>query len=281
MRFLFKAVFLLALSVVIFGSAAYFAYHGFVKPEVALKHEEHAAPTPPPPDPTIPFFQKAEQLKTEGKLVAARDAFYAFINDYSYSSKLEQAKKELGDLNVAIFFSPIPSPEKQKYVVKRGDSLYRLQRTLKVPMALIMRMNQIDDPRRLHIGQTLLVAHPKFSLIIISKNKTVTLLNHEKFFKQYTVKSWSAPIHKNAKPKTGKVHGTVAWKDGNHIPFGKKGYAQSARWISTTLRDYTFFTEPGEGFESGLPPPTGIGLSQQDMVELSVLLRRGDPVTVK
>jgi hypothetical protein len=143
---------------------------------------------------------------------------------------------------------------------------------------LLTRSNNLDDPRKLRIGQVLIVSHPQFSLVITRKDKTVTLLNRGKFFKQYPVKSWNVPETKTALPANVKVKEKIAWKKGARVAFGSKDYAGSSRWVSLTAPGYTLYTDPAEGGEKA---PSGIAIGAEDMEELSTLLTVNVPVTME
>jgi len=280
MRFI-KALILLLLAVAVFGIGGYFTYQMEVQPRVALKKELDqkvlmGAPTPPP-DPTLPELDYCLKLKKEGDWVGAQAALQAFLEQNPHSTKIAEARTALGEVNTDLFFSKRPSPDKEEYVVKPGDALAKIERKLKVNNELLTRCNNLDDPRKLRIGQVLIVSHPQFSLILNRKQKTVTLLNHGKFFKQYAVNSWNAPDAKIAAPTNVKVKEKVSWKDGARVVFGTKEYMGSSHWISFTTSGYTLYTDPAEG---GVKT-SGIALGAEDMDDLSTLLAVNLPVTIQ
>ena len=281
MRFL-KALFLLLLAAAVFGSGGYFTYLMLVKPRIELKQELdtkilRGEPTPPP-DPSLPEFDECLKIKKAGDLVGAKAALESYIEHYPHSTMLAEARTALGEVNSDIFFSRIPSPDKEQYVVKPGDALAKIERKLKTNAELLTRTNNLDDPRKLRPGQVLIVSHPKFSLVISRKEKTVTLFDHGKFFRQYQVKAWNAPADKTPAPTNVKVKEKIAWKDGSRVSFGTKEYAGSSRWISMTAPGYTLYTDPAEG---GQKAPSGIALGAEEMDELSTLLAVNLPVTIQ
>ena len=144
-----------------------------------------------------------------------------------------------------------------------------------------MKQNHLEDPTKLQIGEVLIVSHPQFSLFISRKEKKVTLLNKEKFFKQHKVKLWNAPMPKNLKtapPITGKVSEIIAWRNHQRVSFGTREYAGSARWVSISETGFTLYTDPDEGGEKA---QAGLSLGAEQMEELSTLLARGVPVTIQ
>ena len=99
------------------GAAAYFTYDLFLRPIEALKAEQKLPPPPPPPDPTVPEFNKVLAIKKQKKLLESRTALEEFIERYPESTKLDEARDALGEVNTDIFRSPNSSRE-MIYVVK-------------------------------------------------------------------------------------------------------------------------------------------------------------------
>ena len=176
-NWILKGLFLLALCGVVFGGAAWFGYQLLVKPH-QLPPEELAGGKPVlPPDPSLPDFEKAMKIKAAHQPVEAREALERFLETYPFSTKLAEARKALGEVNTDIFLSAIPAPNKIRYEIRSGDNLERIKRKLKTTDELIMRCNNLDDPRRLRIGQVLWVSQPAFSVLIDRKTHTVLLLD--------------------------------------------------------------------------------------------------------
>jgi LysM repeat protein len=275
--FVLKTVVILGLCAAIFGPAGWFTYQLFIKPYDVPVEEQHVMPTPPP-DPSLPDFEKALALKKAGKTVEARTALEAFLENYPYSTKIKEARQALGQLNSDIFFSSIPAPEKIQYVVRPGDALAKIERKLKTSREMLMRCNNLDDPTRLQIGQVLLVNQPDFSVTINRKEKTLTLLNHYRFFKEYTIVGWNVPPPKKGMEKValnGVVGEKIAWRNGARVQFGSKEYTGSERWVEISVKGHTLYTEGGQ------KPTNGISFAPDDMEELSTLLVKNVPVTIQ
>ncbi|HEX4086582.1 MAG TPA: LysM peptidoglycan-binding domain-containing protein [Chthoniobacteraceae bacterium] len=274
-----KALVILALTAAVFGGGAYFTYKLFIEPEQNLKQETGMGTPTPPPDMTIPEYQRCLDLKNSHQWVDARTAYEHFLETYPASTKMEAAKDDLGECNVAIYFSEGASPDKDAYVIRPGDTLARIERKLKVPGDEIMRMNNITDPRRLRVGDTLYVSHPDFSIVIDRKARMVTLYNHARFFKQYHPLAWTAPVPKgNPPPLTGKVTDVASYRNGQRVAFGSRDYDDSTHEVMISPSGFTLYTDPAEGGEK---VSSGIALSASDMDELSALLTRGIPVTIQ
>ena len=271
----------LLLALIIFGGAAFFSYNVVFKEEIAVKKEQRGEITPAPtPDISLPEFQAAAKLRQDGKLTETRDALTAFIQKYPAGLHLEEAKDLLGEVNIDIFLSRYPSPEKTDYVVKSGDVLAKIARKLKTTPELIMRMNNLSGTM-LHIGEHLLISHPDFSIVIQRKADVVVLLNHGTFFKQYHVREAKLPPKQPSKV-TAKVAETMAWKDGKRIGLGSKDYIGSIRWVRLSAPAYTLYSVADAAHPNITqpPPPLGLGLAASDAEELSSLVNNRTPVTI-
>lgn len=273
--FLFRAIVILILIVVIFGGAAYFAYDLYWKPqELDRKDREvvRAAPTPPP-DYTLPAFEKAMQTRRAGDLEAARAALADFLRSYPDSTKIVEARQALGEVNSERFFSRTASPGKTEYVVASRDSLARIASKFKSSPELIFRINNLENIN-LKIGQVLVVPEVQATLVIDHKAKTVTLLNNGEFFREYPILSFKSP-RPAAETKT-RVVDKIAMLDSKRIAFGEKQYFDCERWLAfaggVTLRGVPDGTEA---------MPGGIVVSSDSMDEIFLLSNRGTAVTIQ
>jgi len=270
----------LLLALFIFGGA-WFGYNLVFHEDIQVRKEQRGEITPAPtPDISLPEFQAAAKLRQEGKLIEARDALSAFILKYPSGLHTEEAKDLLGEINVDILLSRIPSPEKEEYIVKPGDVLAKISNKLKTTPELIMRMNNLSGTM-LHIGERLLISHPDFNLVIERKSKLVVLLNHGAFFKQYHVLEEKLSPKQPPKVNT-KVTEIMAWRDGHRVGFGAKEFIGSTRWIRLGAPAYTLYSVSDSAHPrvEQPPPPQGLGLAATDVEELSGLVNNHTPVTV-
>lgn len=288
--FLAKTFVILLLAAAIFGGAWYYTDKLFLQPQKALVAEKNAPATPRPPDPALPEFNKAVEILQSGDLLGARDAFTRFIEQNPHSLKLDDAKDRLGGVNTQIFLSQMPAPEKQVYVVKRGDVLNKVARITKTTPELIMQANGLTGIM-LQIDQRLYYTPAEFSLVIDKRNKKVVLLNRGKFFKHYPIttlppakasakKSAPGPVVK----QQGKVIEKIAWgPSGARVIFTDKEFAQATFWISLSVPGHTIYSDPdpASGETPNKPPTGGVGVAPEAASELGALLTRGAPVTVE
>src|SRR3984893_12664331 len=183
-----KWFFVLFLAIIIFGGAAWFGYNFVFKQDIQVAKEQRGEVTPEPRiDLSLPEYEAAAKVRQDGKLPEARGALAAFVQKYPTSPHADEAKDLLGEINIDIFLSRTPSPEKEEYIVKPGDVLAKVARKVKSTPELIMRMNKLNGTM-LHIGEHLLISYPAFSIVVQRKPKLLVLLNHGGFFKQYPLR---------------------------------------------------------------------------------------------
>lgn len=277
MKWLFAFIFAL----VIFGGAAFVSYKIILRPEIVMREEQKAGATPRSmPDLSLPEFQAAAKLQSEGKLLDARAALTAFIQKYPSGQHMGEAQDLLGDVNTSILLSNYPSPEKEEYVVRSGDVLARIASKMKSTPELIMRTNNLSGTM-LHIGDKLLVSHPVFSILVQRDAKLLYLLDHDRFFKRYHLLKVNVPAKAPPKILT-RVSATMAFKDGKRIGIGSPDFLSSTRWIRFAAPGYVLYSEPDESHPVlDVPPPSeGIGLSATDVEELSSLVNPKTTVTI-
>ena len=277
-----KWLFVLFLAIIIFGGAAWFGYNFVFKEDIQVAKEQRGEVTPEPrADLTLPEFEAAAKLRQEGKIPEARGALTGFVQKFPTSPHADAAKDLLGEVNIDIFLSRTPSPEKEEYIVKPGDVINKVARKMKTTPELIMRMNNMSGTM-LRIGDHLLISNPDFSMVIQRKSNSVVLLNHGAFFKQYHVREAKLSGKQSAKI-SAKVAETMAWKDGKRVGVGSKEYLSSTRWIRFAgAAGYTLYSVPDSGHPNldQPPPPVGLGLAASDLEELSSLVKNGIAVTI-
>jgi LysM repeat protein len=287
-----KALIILVLASMVFGAGGYFTYEIFIHPKVALEAEKQLPLPPPPPDPSLPDFEKAVAVRRDGTLLEARAALSAFVEHNPQSSKIEDARDLLGEVNSAIFLSPVAAPEKEVYIVQKNDVIGRVALRMHTSAELLMRSNNLQTAM-LRIGQKLTVSPGEFSLVISRKSDKVVLLNKGRFFKQYAIRSWSPILAKKMVtggrkipplPKQmGKVTEKLAWLNGSRVLYSDKGYINATHWIEINIPGCTLYGDPGanENAPNAKPPGGGIVLSPDAPGELAAMLNKGAPVTLE
>ncbi len=272
-----KALVIILLCLAIFGTAGYFFYDLFVRPQKLVRAEREQIIATPPPDPGVEQFEAGRKLQREGKSEEAANALENFIANFSNSTHADEAREILGGINMARFMAPGAGPGREVYVVKKGDVLARIATKMHSTPELISRANHLRGII-LHIGDQLTIPQAHFFLVINRKQHTVTLLNDGRFFKLYRPQKWGAPATPSNPPVATKVIEKIALNEGKRVAFGTRGFEGSTRWIRLALPGYTLFSIDPQRPASA---PAGIELRQEDMEELSALLSRDTSVRIE
>lgn len=279
MIFRFLAVVLVAAAIL--GGSAYFAYDLFWKPRLLEAQEkqrmEFEKSQPPPPHPGIAAFQGlAEKLKTaspsEGQALIE-----TFLEQYPDAPGVSEARRVLGALNARELFSPLPGEHKAPYTVIRGDALAKIATKTKSGAELIYVVNDLQTIN-LQIGQELQIPELDIRVAINRAEKTLTVTNHGKFFREYPLIGATIPRLADGTTLEAAVTDKIATVNGKRVAFGDKTYGESERSVLLGPGGAVIRTPPAQETNEALP--SGILMAPEDFREVFVLLSRGTPVTI-
>ena len=189
-RLALKTLTLLLLTAAVFGGGWFFADRLFLAPKKIIAAEKQLPPAPPPPDESLPELAKVLEVKQQQRWVEARKALEEFLVQWPDSTKLEEAREALGEVNARILFTPVAAPEKQLYIVRSGDVLTRVATRTRSTPDLIMRANNLST-HNLRIDQKLSIPTTEFTVLISRKRNKVILFNGGRYFRQYAIVSLS------------------------------------------------------------------------------------------
>jgi lipoprotein-anchoring transpeptidase ErfK/SrfK len=253
-----------------------------------------AAPASAPVAPAVPadsraqqLFTRAQSLLTAGSLVQARDMLGEVIATATDESLKNNAMRVQGRVNVQLFLSTTPTPEKKTYIVQPGDSLDKIARQNKTTADLIRKMSKVEG-NMIYPGGRLLIPAAPFVLQVDKSSRTLDLMMNGKLFKRYVV-----GLGVNGKTPVGKfqtvVHQTNPdWTPpgGGIIPFGDPRNILGTRWMSiqdTTRPEIKGFGIHGTPLRDSIGAETSNGcvrMLNEDVEELYLLIPRGTEVII-
>jgi LysM repeat protein len=245
--------------------------------------------------PIVAEIENARRLRAEGKLAEAQRLLRNQLRLHGRRPEAKAARELLGEINTEMFFSTEVPFGKTEYVVKRGDSLWRIARKLGSSPSVIVRTNNMESDL-IRPGERLFVPDGDFTLTLDLPDKRAVIHHGDGFFKQYPIVSINLP-HPIRTPITTKIKASAFWKDGTklndpslteqaastpwlHLAFGgcilygvsdEEGVSESAIEISDRGADVSRRADI---------PPRGIALLKEDLEELQLLIDRGTPVTI-
>lgn len=95
----------------------------------------------------------------------------------------------LGVLNLRLLYSPEIYASDESYEVQKGDYIYNLAKKYNVTQELLMKCNNITDPKKLGTGQRLKIPGLNFSILVNKYENILTLTANGKFFKKYSIRT--------------------------------------------------------------------------------------------
>lgn len=145
-----------------------------------------------------------------------------------------EALDALGQVNVAIVFSPQETPESKVYTVGKRDSITSIGNALNTTQGLLMRANHIDETTVLSMGRRLKYTPKDFRIIIERSKCRLFLMDNNGIFKRYVV-GLGAPGHETTLGtyKIGNKEKNPIWhKPGSApIPAGDPNNQLGSRWM--------------------------------------------------
>jgi len=196
-------------------------------------------------------------------------------------SRIEDA---LGNVNLRLLYSPELSEGDESYTTQKGDYIYTLAKKYNITQELLMRCNNISDPKRMGTGQRLKIPKVSFSIVVDKYSNTMTLLSNGKFFKKFKVRTGA---YENQTP-TGDYKIENKKKDPRWVnPRNHKTYGPGdpenelgTRWMS--------FQSDMLGIHGTIKPETVgfyssfgcVGMYSEDVETLFDIIPAGTPVKI-
>lgn len=258
-------------------------------PPEAAADASGAAPASAPAaaDSAPRLLAEARRLQNEDKLQDARELGLKILEESQDAAARKSAEALLGEVGVALVFSPRSMPEKQDYRVQAGDSLDRLAKQFGTTVELIQKGNNL----RGHIireGDLLRILGGKFTLAADKTDNTLVLSLNDRFFKRYpcgTGQYGKTPV--GGFVISDKIVNPPWWRpDGKLIPFGDTNNVLGTRWMA--LSDPAGAGPRGYGIHGTWEPDTigkqasagCIRLLNSDVEELFTIVPVGTPVAI-
>jgi len=143
------------------------------------------------PGSAVPVDDILAGIETNGsRVIEARDKLNEMLSMTISEEQLSSVKKQLSALSEKWLYGRAIFPDDQLcglYKVEPGDSLEALGRMFKVPYAIIMRINNISDPRALRAGDTIKVINGPFRCKVYRSTFTMDLHLKDTFVRSFTV----------------------------------------------------------------------------------------------
>lgn len=251
-------------------------------PTPAETQQTRASEAPPDgTDPGLRLLARAQQLRTEGSLLEAREAALDVLARSRNPSAIDRARSLLGEVHVELVTTPRSMPEKVEYVVESGDSLARLAKKFNTTIELLQKGNHITGSM-IKIGDRLRILNGQFRMEIKKSTNVMDVYLNDRFFKRYSVGTGEYSRTPVGDFKvTDRIHQPTWWRpDGKAIPYGSEENELGTHWLSLDVRGYGIHGtwEPetiGRQASAGC-----IRLTNENIEELYALIPVGTPVSI-
>ena len=242
------------------------------------------------PEDIADLMEQAAALRAEDRLQPAREIYQRALAAATNESTRRKIEEQLGEVHIELIFSPRAMPEKEAYLIQRGDQLRLLARRFGTTVALIQRGNNITDPNRIRIGDRLLIFTGDFEIVANKTRRDMVVYLNGAFFKRYLVGTGEfgkTPV--GTFVVRDKIKEPSWWPpDGREVPFGHPDNVLGTRWLSIEATGDTPRVR-GYGIH-GTWEPESIGQEESDgcirmlneeVEELYVYIPSGTPVSIE
>jgi LysM repeat protein len=185
------------------------------------------------------YLGELERMQGLRHYLPAREYYKKVIEVNASQASVSLARARLGEVNIALLFSPVITPESRSYTVNPGDSLAAIANRFNTTIELLKRSNQLTS-NFIRPGDQLKVPDVKWKMEISKKHNTLRLFANDEFFKEYLVgtgKYNKTPvgtfeiINKLTEPVWYRPEGGV-------IPYGHPDNLLGTRWMGINFPGY-------------------------------------------
>tara|TARA_R110002096_G_scaffold147671_19_gene307756 strand:+ start:21153 stop:22082 length:930 start_codon:yes stop_codon:yes gene_type:complete len=251
----------------------------------------------PPPDPGLKPFEAAVQHIKAEEWEQARSQLYYLMRYYPDSSKYEESKRILGEINADLLLSSSPMPGKIQHTVRSGDYFTVLQKKYSTTIDFILRANS-RTTHFVRIGDKLWVMPLYFAMDADLQNRKLTVYRVEEvtpevaavggteaaapekqevFFKEYSIVDVNLPPTVSV-PYSTKVNSKPAWLGNKRASFEQAEYHLAQKWLQTSKVGVAIKAAPEDIENATEDRKMGILMSPSDMSELFTYVRVGAPL---
>lgn len=227
------------------------------------------------------LFKLASKYEQSGDLLNLRDTYQKIMEKFPGSYNIQKAHEGLENANMRILFSSIPTPDSISYEIQKGDTLAKIAKKFSTTQELILKTNNLRDPKVVPLGRKLKIHNESFSIIVDKSQNILTLKSADKIVKTYRV---STGINNCTPVGTFKVINKIVdppWYTAGTVfkPDDPKNILGS-RWLGLSAQGYGIHgtTQPqsiGKQVTSGC-----VRMKNSDVEELYSVVPEGTEVVI-
>lgn len=133
------------------------------------------------------LYARARESEKRKDFVDARTAYMEVIERTGNAKLRADAERRVGRVNIELTITGRQMPEKEDYVVKRGNKISGIAKDFGTTVDLIVKSNGIKNPNLIKAGDQLRVFTGKFNIVVDKSQNDLVLHMNDRFFKRYRV----------------------------------------------------------------------------------------------
>lgn len=223
------------------------------------------------------LLAQGETAMTQGLYLDAKRLYQQALQMNPDARTAAAAQERLGQANVKLIFSPIPTADAIRYEVQPGDTLARIAKKHGTTVELLRASNPVRGDF-IRVGEKLKVSQARFNVLVDKSQNLLTLKSGEEVVKVYRCSTGLRGITPAGTYKIVNRMVDPVWK--GIVAPGDPENPLGTRWLGFDLPQYGIHGT-NEPETIGRPVTKGcIRLINSDAEELYTLLPEGTAVAI-
>ncbi len=226
------------------------------------------------------LLKLGEVYEGQQQLVEARAMYRMLLERFPDSSLAAQTQSRLGQVNVALIFSPIVTDLDAVQVVKPGDTLGKIASANGTTVEFIKRANGLNNDV-IRPGQKLKLPKGHFSIVVDKSQRQLLLTADDQFVKTYTIatgKDDSTPV--GTFTIVNKISNPVWYKQGAVVPADSPENILGTRWMGISKQGYGIHGSDDPQPIAQQNTAGCVRMNNSDVEELFAIVPVGTEVTI-
>ena len=200
--------------------------------------EELIATFPDSPWADDGLLKLGEVYETQQQFVEAREMYRMLLDHFPDSPLVARTQQRLGNVNIALLFSPIVTDLDAVHEVKPGDTLGKIASASSTTVAFLKRANGLKSDV-IRPQQQLKVPKGRFSIVVDKSQNQLLLTENDQFIKTYPVATGtdnSTPV--GTFKIVTRIPNPVWYKQGAVVPPESPENILGTRWLGIDKKGY-------------------------------------------
>ena len=249
-------------------------------PEAQARLEELIATFPDSPWADDGLLKLGEVYEAQQQLVEARAMYRMLLERFPESPLIAKTQEHLGNVNVALLFSPVVTELDEVHEVKSGDTLGKIASANGTTVDFLKKANGLTNDT-IHPRQKLKIPKGRFSIVVDKSQNQLLLTENNEFIKSYSVatgKDNSTPI--GTFKIVNKLVNPVWYKQGAVVPPDSPENILGSRWLGIDKQGYGIHGTVDPGAIGQQVTAGCVRMTNTDVEELFEIVPVGTEVTI-